>query len=271
MENRQEMNADRCGSSHDERASGEPCEVVAAVAEGARNERCAEGEVRAVGKEGACDAGAAPVRPWTVYLIGGIGSGKSSVVARLREWGVPVCDLDETGHRALCLPEVKDALRRAFGACVFDECGDVVRRALAREAFATPEGTATLNRITTKSIVKLLDEWLARQAALAARRGDSAPVCVVEVSAYDGPNGRFPNPDEILAIVAPLEARIERAMANGFEEKDVRARIARQPLDGERRAWAGAVIENDGDMAQLHAAVDAWWLSHSLNACPAAP
>lgn len=271
MENRQEANADRCGSSYDERASGEPCETVAAVAEGARNERRAEGEVCAAGKEDICDAGTAPVRPWTVYLIGGIGSGKSSVVARLREWGVPVCDLDEAGHRALCLPEVKGALRRAFGACVFDECGDIVRRALAREAFATPERTATLNRITTKSIVKLLDEWLARQAALAARRGDSAPVCVVEVSAYDGPNGRFPDPDEILAIVAPLEARIERAMTNGFEEKDVRARIARQPLDSERRAWADAVIENDGDMAQLHAAVDAWWLSHSRNACPAAP
>lgn len=192
-------------------------------------------------------------RPRTVYLIGGMGSGKSSVARILRELGVPVFDLDQAGHAALRLPEVKEELRSAFGAGAFDGEGEVVRSALAQAAFATPEGTAALNRATTRAILGLMEGWLAAQVP--------ASVCVVEVSAYDGPGGRFPDPDEILAVVAPLEARVARAVAKGFDEADVRARISRQATDEERRAWADAVIANDGSVEDLHRAVESWWRS----------
>lgn len=192
-------------------------------------------------------------RPCVIYVIGGIGSGKSSVSRRLAQLGAPVYDLDAAGHEALRLQDVKCALRAAFGTGVFDEAGEVARPRLAQAAFATPEGTAELNRVTTAAIVRLLDEWLARQAAAGER------ACVVEVSAYDGPQGRFPAPDETLAVVAPLEARVARAVAKGFSEVDVRARIARQATDDERRAWADAVIVNDGTPEDLDAAVDVWW------------
>lgn len=192
-------------------------------------------------------------RPRVIYVIGGIGSGKSSVSRRLAQLGAPVYDLDAAGHEALRLPGVQRELREAFGAGVFDEAGEVARPRLAQAAFATPEGTAELNRITTAAIVRLLDAWLARQAAAGER------ACIVEVSAYDGPQGRFPAPDETLAVVAPLEERIVRAVAKGFDESDVRARIARQATDEERRAWSDAVIVNDGTPEELEAAVDAWW------------
>lgn len=192
-------------------------------------------------------------RPRVVYLIGGIGSGKSSVVRILHGLGVPVYDLDQAGHEALRLPEVKGALRAAFGAGVFGADGEVVRRALAQAAFATPEGTVELNRVTTGAILKLMDGWLSRQAQAGSR------VCVVEVSAYDGPGGRFPDPDEVLAVVAPPEARVARAVANGFDEADVRARMSRQATDDERRAWADEVVVNDGTLEDLRTAVEAWW------------
>lgn len=207
------------------------------------------------GRSGAEESPAA--RPRVVYVIGGIGSGKSSVARRLARLGAPVYDLDAAGHEALRLPAVKRELRAAFGAGVFDDDGEVARPRLAQAAFATPEGTAALNRVTTAAIVRLLDEWLDRQAAAGER------VCVVEVSAYDGPHGRFPAPDETLAVVAPLEERVARAVAKGFGEADVRARIARQATDEERRAWADAVIVNDGTPEALDAAVDAWWRAHS--------
>lgn len=195
-------------------------------------------------------------RPRVVYLIGGMGSGKSSVAARLRARGVPVYDLDEAGHEALRLPAVKGALRAAFGDGVLGADGEVARPTLARAAFATPEATEMLNRITTRAIVDLMEAWLRRQRTAGERR------CVVEVSAYDGPDGRFPAPDEVLAVVAPLKTRVARAVAKGFSEADVRARISRQATDEERREWADVVIENDGSLAALERAVDAWWDAH---------
>ena len=42
-------------------------------------------------------------------------------------------------------------------------------------------------------------------------------------------------------------------------EQDVRARMAAQPSSRERRAASDWVLVNDGDQAQLEAAVDDLW------------
>jgi dephospho-CoA kinase len=44
-------------------------------------------------------------------------------------------------------------------------------------------------------------------------------------------------------------------------EADVRARMANQAGDDERRAIADVVFTNDGDRAALEAQVDRWWRS----------
>ena len=151
---------------------------------------------------------------------------------------------------------MKRELRAAFGAGVFGDDGEVARPRLAQAAFATPEGTAAL----TPRHHRRHRAPAGRVARPPGCGGERA--CVVEVSAYDGPHGRFPAPDETLAVVAPLEERVARAVAKGFGEADVRARIARQATDEERRAWADAVIVNDGTTEALDAAVDAWWRVH---------
>jgi dephospho-CoA kinase len=40
---------------------------------------------------------------------------------------------------------------------------------------------------------------------------------------------------------------------------DVRARMANQATDAERRAIADVVLTNDGDRSALEAQVDDWW------------
>ena len=77
----------------------------------------------------------------TVAIIGGIGSGKSSVASAFAAMGAGVVDLDAFGHVALLLPHVKEDLRRAFGPEVLGPDGEVNRKALAEAAFATPYQT----------------------------------------------------------------------------------------------------------------------------------
>ena len=59
--------------------------------------------------------------------------------------------------------------------------------------------------------------------------------------------------------LAPLETRIERAVASGFPEEDVRARIARQITDADRIEASDVVFNNDGTPDELRNEVISWW------------
>ena len=50
-----------------------------------------------------------------------------------------------------------------------------------------------------------------------------------------------------------------RLAGRGMPEADARSRMAAQASDEQRRAVADEVIENDGDLAALSAAVDRVW------------
>ncbi|MGI6591620.1 MAG: dephospho-CoA kinase [Eggerthellaceae bacterium] len=192
-----------------------------------------------------------------IVVIGGIGSGKSTVSKRFIQQGSAFIDLDVVGHDVLRLPEVIDDMVAAFGADILDADGQVNRRALARKAFATPEATATLNGI---SHPRLIAEAKRRLQAYA---DEGKAACVIEISPYDGPQGTFgvftDMADATVAVVAPLELRVQRAVARGNDEQDVRNRIARQVSDDQRRAWADYVIENDSDLDTLYRRIDEVW------------
>ena len=62
-----------------------------------------------------------------------------------------------------------------------------------------------------------------------------------------------------MAVLAPLDLRIERAVASGFEESDVRRRIAQQITDADRIEAADVVFNNDGTPDELRNQVLLWW------------
>ena len=190
----------------------------------------------------------------TIFVIGGIGSGKSSVVHRFAELGAATLDLDVVGHEALREGGVRAALVGAFGEGILDAAGGIDRKALAAAAFATPEGAAALTGLTSPAILARLASWLAEQAE------QGTAFAVVEVSAFDGPDGLYGGLcDTLVAVCAPLDLRLERAFSKGFAETDVRARLAAQPSDEQRQAWADFTIENDGSRDDLQTRAEAVW------------
>ncbi|MDO4443664.1 MAG: dephospho-CoA kinase [Slackia sp.] len=187
-----------------------------------------------------------------VALIGGIGSGKSTVCGLFAAWGAGVVKLDEIGHEALTFPAVKEALRTAFGDAIFDE-GRVVRSRLAAVAFDSIEHTRTLNAITHPAI---MDECFRRVDDL----GKSHEVVIVEVTSGDMVREAFSWADAVVAIAAPEDVRIARACERGMQtECDVRARIACQPSDEQRAAIADYVIDNGAGIEQTRRSVEAVW------------
>ena len=188
-----------------------------------------------------------------ILIIGGMGAGKSSVTSALASQGLPVVDLDRLGHVVLSWDFVQKELRDAYGAGVFTAEGEVDRAALAAVAFATKEGTETLNRITQPRIDQALHNELARLAA------EGRTAAVIESSSFTGQAPLVALADYIVVVTAPEELRVARAVAAGWSEADVRARMARQLTDEQRLRFATVSFVNDGTPEQLYDQVVSWW------------
>ena len=188
-----------------------------------------------------------------ILIIGGMGAGKSSVTSALASQGLPVVDLDRLGHVVLTWDFVKKELRDAYGAGVFTAEGEVDRAALAAVAFATKEGTDTLNRITQPRIDQALHNELVRLVS----EGHTA--AVIESSSFTGQAPLVALADYIVVVTAPEELRVARAVAAGWNEADVRARMARQLTDEQRLRFATVSFVNDGTPEQLYDQVVSWW------------
>ena len=149
-----------------------------------------------------------------LFLIGGMGAGKSTARKALTDEGLAWIDLDQVGHEVLTWDTVKDDLRGAFGDGIFDEGGEVVRAELAAVAFASPAATRKLNCITMPRIEErytdLIDEF----------EREGKPAVVVEYSVFRNRQQSLAyGADVVIAVLAPLEVRIERAVASGFPRR----------------------------------------------------
>lgn len=189
-----------------------------------------------------------------LFIIGGMGAGKSTARKALVEEGLSYIDLDKVGHDVLHWDTVKVELAAAFGDDILDEDGEIIRSKVAAKAFLTPEDTRKLNRIT----VPRIEEAYTEQLEELEKAGNVA--VAIEYSTFKTRQASLAyDADVIIAVVAPIEKRIERAVAGGWKEDDVRRRIAAQITDAERIEAADAVFSNDGSQDDLRKQVQEWW------------
>ena len=189
-----------------------------------------------------------------IFVIGGMGAGKSTARKALVDQGLEYIDLDLIGHEILHWEIVKEDVSATFGEDVLDPDGEINRKALARKAFVSPAETRKLNRITQPRIE---DAFTTKLDELEAA---GCPAVVVEYSVFKSRQMSLAYlADIVIAVLAPLEVRIERAVASGFDEADVRRRIAQQITDAERIEQADVTFNNDGTKEELYNKVVNWW------------
>jgi dephospho-CoA kinase len=194
-------------------------------------------------------------RPFVIAVTGGMGAGKSTVAALMARRGALLLDADAHARRALEDAGVREAIVGRFGPRVLTTDGTIDRQALARAAFASPEGTAFLNGAVHPAVT---DTLLSRLAGIAGGPGSSAFV-VLDIPLLTAVPEVVSRCDAVVAVEAPLEERLARLDAGGFERADAEARIAAQPSDDERRGIATDILRNDGTTAELERAVEALW------------
>lgn len=204
-----------------------------------------------------------------LFIIGGMGAGKSTATRALTSTGLPYIDLDKVGHDVLSWGTVRQDLIETFGSDILGKEGEIDRKALAAKAFVSPADTRKLNRICMPRI----EEAYTDKLAILKNAGHDA--VVVEYSVFRNRQSSLAyDADVVIAILAPLDMRIERAVQSGFAEDDVRRRIAQQISDADRIEAADVVFNNDSSPEELQNQVIAWWQNFSTSdtsAAPAAP
>lgn len=176
-----------------------------------------------------------------VGLTGGLASGKSTVARRLESRGIRVLDADRLVADLYRPGEAgAEAVRALFGPRMLAPDGSVDKAALARLAFEDRAARARLEA----AIHPLVRERFRRLAE------NASGVIVLEATLLVEA-GYAPDFDWIVSVEAPLEARLQRAIARGLSRDDAAARLAAQGEGESRRSAADEILENDGDLARL--------------------
>lgn len=191
-----------------------------------------------------------------VGLTGGIGTGKSTVAALLREMGAAVIDADQVSRAVVEKGSV--GLQRivdAFGPEVLDDQEGLDRAAMRRRIVSDPDAKATLEAITHPLIAQHIGGWLA------ARSAEGAAVAVVE-AALMVETGSYRNYPHVWVVSANRATQVARVQQrDGVSRDDAEAIVASQWPMEKKEAVATRVLRNVSDLATLRAEVEAAWAS----------
>jgi dephospho-CoA kinase len=202
----------------------------------------------AVGSGSDLGAGLRPL--YRVALTGGLAAGKSSVAARLRRFGLRVVDHDQLARDAVAVGSAGlAAVLAEFGARFALADGSLDRAALGRVVFGDAGARARLEVIVHPLIAALADAG--DDAARAA--GERVVVHDIPLLVETGTAGDY---DLVVAVAAPVEVRVARAVARGLAEPDARARIAAQAPESARKAIADIILDASGPIDTLNPQVD---------------
>lgn len=191
-----------------------------------------------------------------IGLTGNIGSGKSTVAELLVARGAALIDADALAREAAEDPEVLATIAERLGPALVRE-GRLDREATAERVFGDPEARHTLNNIIHPWVA---DKRIEREQQLLAR-ANPPPLIVLDIPLlFETGLDQTLELDAIVVVQASLETRIARVMQrSGLDEAQVRERDQAQwPLE-EKAKRADVVIDNEGELEDLRAQVDALW------------
>ena len=190
-----------------------------------------------------------------IGLVGQICAGKSAASEAFRRRGAKVYQADRAVHELYERDDVKQDVRRQFGEAVFDADGNVDRGRLGAAVFTDAGKLRTLTgeiifprtRETTKAMVATF------------RSSADCPALIL-----DAPTlleaGSGDQCDRLLFVSAPRERRRKWAREQrGWAPDELTKRERHLWTDERKRSRCDAIIENNGELAELDRRVGELW------------
>ena len=182
-----------------------------------------------------------------VALTGGIATGKSYVLAQLRERGIPTIDADDIVHAAF---EPGTATTQAivleFGHAVLQSDGRVDRAVSRGKVFADADARLRLEAIVHPLVYEEIRKWLDTV---------DRPTGVASIPLlYE--THRESDFDVVVVTACKPDQQLERIMERGLSEEEARRRMAAQIPTEDKALRADYVIWTSGTTLETDAQVD---------------
>lgn len=186
--------------------------------------------------------------PLVIALTGGIGSGKSSVAAVLKELGAAVIDTDEIAHRLTAAGEPgARAIGKQFGPEYLREDGALDRSRMRKLVFSDPQSKKKLEAILHPMI---------RTEVTTAVNSVTGPYIVIVVPLLIETGAYRDLAHRTLVVDCSEQTQVTRVMQrNELGADAVQSIIASQVSRAERLKHADDIIQNESTIAELRADV----------------
>jgi dephospho-CoA kinase len=182
-----------------------------------------------------------------IGVTGGVGSGKTAFAGELGRLGARVLDADRIARRLVDEdPNVREGLRKAFGAGVFDAYGNLKRSELAERVFSNPDELRVLNGIVWPALIDVIETAIREHR----ESGTPAPLIVDMAVLFEAGCERLF--DSVMAVEAPLDKRVQwLSTSRGWDDTKIRRRMSSQMDVREKSRKAGRTVRNDGTLDDL--------------------
>lgn len=181
-----------------------------------------------------------------IGILGGIGSGKSTVAAEFGKLGCEVINADEIAHRKLEEPGIKKQIVEYFGGAVLGIDGRVDHRKLAKAAFAEAGKIKKLNSIVHPVVLAEVEDKIK-----AIRQAGRAKAIVLDVPLL-AETGWDKRCDSLVFVRCDEERRKKRAQKNAlFEPEELKKREKFQISLDIKVSIAENTVDNNSDLSAL--------------------
>lgn len=172
-----------------------------------------------------------------IAIIGGIGSGKSTVLQILKNKGYDVLSCDEVNNKLICDKEYLKRLNETFVGVVVN--GKLDKKALSSIVFNSKSELDKLNAIAHPII---------RDIVLKNSGGEKINFVEVPLLFESGMENDF---DKILLVTASKDVRVARAVKRDNKTKDEIEAIIKNQIDSYQGKNIDYIIVNDGSIDGL--------------------
>jgi dephospho-CoA kinase len=189
-----------------------------------------------------------------IGLVGGIGSGKSTVAAAFARHGGRVIVADALGHEALRQPEIKEQVVARWGSDVLDDAGEVDRRKVARIVFAKENASGDELRALESMVFPYIGRRILEE--IQAVSADPTIRLIVLDAAVMLEAGWNNACDRLVYVHTPRPERLRRLKeGRRWSPKEVEDREAAQLSLTEKVTRADRAVDNTGPPDTLAAQV----------------
>jgi len=180
-----------------------------------------------------------------IGIVGGIGSGKSTIAAEFAKLGCKVIDADRIAHDLLDESSVREKVTSLFGQAVLDSSGKINREKLAKVVFTDVQMLESLNRIIHPPVLQRTQELIDKFDSQ-----DQVKAIVLDMPLLVEV-GWHKKCDKLIFVNCEKNLRLQRAKNMGFDKNQVKIRENFQISLDNKASLADNTIENNSDFSAI--------------------